>query len=554
MPDQEDFDLPDQDVPAVDIPDLKKKEKERKKAGAAWGGGRPAGAPFAGATGGQGAGVAARAAASAARAGTGAAAQFGAGAQAGFFSRLLAQLGGAFASLTATALGKALVLTAAALLAGGAVAIAYRMLAGGGPAGARPDLGGISSTVKVHREGDSAGLKYAARAGRGEIKWEGADKGAGPKTAEAGKDKPADDKDKNAEAGEGAPRDRTANDLAGAKLTSSLAGAFGAHDIFSGGSASRFGPSVGAGGGFLSKFGLGRSQLGKGGTLVKRPSLGSRYMNLRGIRTNKALAQLRGMTPYNAAMRSGTSVAETKADAASTQFDGTALQGGSPPAAPPAIDAVTPVGGPGASASSGASGETGAPDVTSTIEKCGYDQYWNGTICTDNTDVDNHPVTQPWDPMVEQSRTLVYLACGLLLASAILAAIGAGLAAVPVVGWSAYTACAAAAMALAGTALTLGALITYNGYQINSMGGAPQGDMFLASGGVIAAGGALAMVAAWVGGATWMVLAAVLIAVGVVAANVLGMLLGGSSSSSSQNQAPSSQTQTQSDGSQNQAP
>ena len=111
MANNEDVNQANQGAPAVDIPDLKKKEKERKKAGAGWGGAKPGGSSFSGATGGAGARAAASAASSAGGA-AGAAGAVGAVGAAGAAG--VARTAGAgwlsslIARLTATAFGKAM--------------------------------------------------------------------------------------------------------------------------------------------------------------------------------------------------------------------------------------------------------------------------------------------------------------------------------------------------------------------------------------------------------------------------------------------------------------
>ncbi|HAM35567.1 MAG TPA: hypothetical protein DEB40_02040 [Elusimicrobia bacterium] len=548
MADNEDFDLPDQDIPAVDIPNLKKKEKERKKAGAAWSSGAPKGPSFTGAAGGAGragAGVA-RSAASAGRAGAGEAAAgageaavgagtgtafgAGAGAEAGFFAQLFARAGAIFSSLTSTLPGKAAVLAAAALLIGAVAVGVYRLFGAHGDASAgMPDLGALSSTIQVGNDSDSGALDYAAGAGKGLINWGNTETGLGPKTEDGpqtGKgprtpDEDAGKKDGVQTAQEGMLRDRMARDLSGSRLSSSLGGAFGASNIFTGGPTARFGPTVGQGGkgGNLSKFSPTPSKLGQRGVLSKARSRASANMRLRGIRANKPLAQLRSMTPYNAQMRDGgTSASEINSAAASTQFEGTQTQGGAAPAAPVGVSDGSPGAGAGTGASTGAGDGTGGSNPTTytpTIEQCGDDQYWNGTACT-SLSVSGMNVT-PWQGMVDTTKTLVSIAAMLLVIAGVLILLGRAL-----MGFFGIGAILIAiGMVIAGIAAMLGAVCLMLGAMINMQGGSPQGNISMIAGGVIIVAAAATMASGVAGIVMGLVLSAIA-SIGTLVARELG--------------------------------
>ena len=226
MANNEDVNQSNDGAPAADIPDLKKKEKERKKAGAGWGGVKPGGGSFSGATG----GTVARAAASAASSAGGAAAIGAAeAAGAGWLSSMIA-------TLTATVLGKALLAAGVAAFLMGAGLFGYAMLKGGagGAAGAGGvgDLGAISSSMKVRGDGaDRTGFI----ASNGEIMFDPLKKAAEAKKAEAEKapeDKtageavpPADKSGDGALAEKGGwNRPGLEHNMSGSKLSSGLGG------------------------------------------------------------------------------------------------------------------------------------------------------------------------------------------------------------------------------------------------------------------------------------------------------------------------------------------
>lgn len=347
MANEKDIEKANEGAPAVDIPDLKKKDKERKKSGFAWGGAKPGATPFSGATGGSGV---ARAAASAANASAGGAA----GAAAGGGS---SALGG----LLATTLGKTLVMAGAAMFLGGGAIVGYSMLKDGGQGGGSMlgDLGGLSSGMKVRKgTNDSTGWL----ASKGEITFDPKKKVVEPKkddakTAEQTAAAPA--VDQTADAAGQIPewkKDSLEHNLSGAKLSSSLGGAFGAKNIFGG-----------AGNSAAPKFndGMAKSSLGQKGKLSAsrasgvRSRVGQRTAGPR-LTSNRALGQLR-VAKGASMLGAGASTADGARSGAAAAFDGAtsqnALEAGGPGAGPQSGAPDTPQG-------TGGGLGGAAPDVT----------------------------------------------------------------------------------------------------------------------------------------------------------------------------------------------
>ena len=265
-------------APGANIPDLKKKEKERKKAGAAWSGARGAAGEFTGATG----GTVARAAASAAMEG----AMVGAEGLEG--GGLWAMLSRFLAGLTSTLLGKLALAAAAFLLVAGAGLLGYSMMKGKGDgAMGSPDLGGIADSMRVRAGGDDR----MGVAGKGEIAFDplSASKPAAPAApveAKAADAKPAPDAKPDADADKPVPQGALAHNLSGAKLSSSLGGDFGNKNIFGGNSAA---PKFGAGLSNITKIGGAKGQLSASRSNSSRASA-SAGSTRRGF-TNKAFGQ-----------------------------------------------------------------------------------------------------------------------------------------------------------------------------------------------------------------------------------------------------------------------
>lgn len=346
-------------TPEADIPDLKKKEKERKKAGAVWGSGKPLGTPFAGATGGSGvAGAMARSAASAAvaEAAAGAAAPEIAGS---FLARLLAWV-------AASRLGKiALALGAASVLAGFGLYLWGLMQGGQTPIGVGSNLGGISSTIKVHSGARGGSLGYMARTAKGELKFEEAPP-AGP-APEAGPSPETPSGEKTPEApktdlsgilphGGLARPDRLPHDLSGAKLTSSLGSQF-AKNIFTNPGTPKFGEGFDRGRIKTLTPGAGRGPTKAFKQPAKIPV--ARGMTPRRGRSSRAIGQLRlarGLSMRGADVGSN----DVSKQMASDAFDQRATRAGTIPDPDKAPGPSSSGGGPGSVNPMG----PGATDIT----------------------------------------------------------------------------------------------------------------------------------------------------------------------------------------------
>lgn len=349
-----DLDKANSAAPAADIPDLKKKEKERKKAGAAWGSSGTGGSPFGGATGGAGAAArsAASAAASAGAAGAGGVAAGGAAVGGGAFSGLAGWLSG----VLATTMGKAFFALGALLMLGGGGLLALGLMGGSGAGGGIvPDLGGLSSSLKI----DRGGADRTAIAGKGEIRFDPLQAKAAPepkkeeapveeKTAEA----PADAMEPGTINDTLAGKDKLAHNLSGAKLTSNLGGGFGSKNIF-GGAGSENAPKFNAN---LAKSNLSipKGKDGKLGAMKSnaRTARGNR-MAVNRAKTQRAFGQLKVARGLSVAGAGANSADAARAGAANA-FDQAATTGGE--LSSPGIGT-----GPADTPSTGG----GAPDVTS---------------------------------------------------------------------------------------------------------------------------------------------------------------------------------------------
>ncbi|MBI2788842.1 MAG: hypothetical protein HYX59_09190 [Elusimicrobia bacterium] len=339
MANNEDVNQANQGAPAADIPDLKKKEKERKKAGAAWSGAKPGGGSFSGATGGS----VARAAASASSA-SGAAAGAAQAAGASWLSSTIA-------ALTATAMGKMMVAAGVAIFLAGAGLVGYAMLHGGaGGAGGVGDLGAIASSMKV-RSGDVDRTGFVASNGEimfDPIKAAEAKKAAAEEKAPAEKtaDAPVPPEPTADAAGMGGNRPGLEHNLSGAKLSSSLGGGFGGKNIFSGNSsAPKFNDS-------LAKASIKGGE--KGRLSASRNGRTGRTVNggkAKSMKANKAFGQLK-VAKGMSALGAGTSATEGAAATAANAFDGGQGAGN-------VVGAPTPTG-----AVDSPSTPNGAPDLT----------------------------------------------------------------------------------------------------------------------------------------------------------------------------------------------
>ncbi len=348
-----------QGAPAADIPDLKKKDKERKKGGAAWSGARGGAGSFSGATGGTVARAAASAAGSAAEAGEagllGAAESGGAG----MLGAAETGAGGVWGSisefisgLTATLAGKLALTAAAMLVMGGAGLAGLALMRGSGRArSSNMNLGGITDSMRIH----SGGRDRLGFVNDGSLRFGGENKAkpaAAPKVAQAApkpKVEPQPDASKKKDAeNAGAPLNRLAHNLSGAKLSSSLGGDFGNKNIFSGSSVA---PKFNAG---MSQVNLPHIAAQKGvlgNKQASRVSAHASSLEMGRGRSSRALGQLRlakGMSMLGAG-----SHGETAAADAAGAFDQQQPTNGnlSTPSAPQGV-----VDSP--------SGGTGAPDTS----------------------------------------------------------------------------------------------------------------------------------------------------------------------------------------------
>ena len=330
-------------APGANIPDLKKKEKERKRAGAAWSGARGAAGEFTGATG----GTVARAAASAAGMAAEGAMVGAEGLEGGSLWAMLSRF---LAGLTSTLLGKMAVAAAAFLLVAGAGLLGYEMMKGKGDAAmGSPELGGISDSMRVRAGGDDR----LGVAGRGEIAFDpqsasNPPAAAAPAAAKAEDAKPAPDaKAAEAEAEKPVASGQLAHNLSGTKLSSSMGGDFGSKNIFSGNSAA---PKFGAAATNLSKFAGAKGQLSASKASTLRGTASARNVNRSS--SNRALGQAMfakglGLQAVHA------NSAEGASSAAQNAFDQQQTAGG----------ALNTVGAPGGDTPP-ALGGGGAPDTT----------------------------------------------------------------------------------------------------------------------------------------------------------------------------------------------
>jgi hypothetical protein len=377
--------LADLDAPVPSIPDLKKKEKERKRSGAVWSGARPGGTSFTGATGGSGAGAAgvevaggaARAAGAMGAAGSEAGAFAGAaGSQAGAFAGAagseaaapaglgwLTGPGGWLSGANASFASKALIGVGVATLMAGLGLYGYLRLHAK-PASSGAELGPITDSLKVRRETGDERLNMAGQANHGQILFDDAPQHAA--------DTPAAAEDKKTEPQAPAP-DKPADNPWG-DILSAAQGPHGFAQSLAGlPSGSNFAgqnmfPSLGAGAGrgggssmpslhYPSKTGKLSGAFARGATNAASASA----LNTRFAHSTRAFAQLRyarGMSLM--AARNSTSE-QAMQSAAADAFDQTDTQGGQIAQ----IDSPVPTSPPGGSGGSG--GEYGGGGQTPSI-------------------------------------------------------------------------------------------------------------------------------------------------------------------------------------------
>jgi hypothetical protein len=324
--------LNDQISDAPDIPDLKKKDKERKRAGAAWGGGRPAGTPFSGATGGSGAGgvqvaagvgraaVAGGPGGAAAAQGAAAAARAAASGVPGWLTALFpGSAGWLGTSASASFLSKAMIgIGMASLLAGvGLYAVLKLREKPAGPEGA--GLAPIYDTIQIKRNASDKRLQMAAEAGRGQFQFdpqaEAAAEAAAPAEAAAAAEEKAEENPWGdiLSAVQG-PQGFAAQNLAGLPSGSSGKGSMGG--LFSsltgansGGRAQGQTPSLR----YPGQKGKLSGSMARGATRSRPASA----MSTRKIRSGRAFAQLRYARSQSlVAARGGSSEQGMKATAA----------------------------------------------------------------------------------------------------------------------------------------------------------------------------------------------------------------------------------------------
>lgn len=434
--------------PAVDIPDLKKQNEERKKSGIPVAGGGGAGGGGNLAMGGNGA--ASSAAGSAARSAAGSAARSVVGASragSGLLSSLnpvslLTKFGvPAFLAKTAT------IAATFGLLGAGGIVVGRGLGVGstGAPGGWSPSSG-ISSTIKIARDiSDKSGLGAAVGTIRGFLGIP-----ASPRPASGG----GGDSTGQVVAGdsgaagvvpaalgelEGVVKEAAGDgekDKFKRPELSNSAGENFAKNVFSRSESIKFGQSPAFDrstlidlqgkkatadpnglAGAMAKAGLAG---GKGGTMVRDLKMGSKSINTgrRGIKSSRALGQLRAMGTLNAAMRTGgTKASEANSAIAAEQFEGNRSAGASAPPDPGA-GGVASIPGSGSGGGAGAAntqrpqapncGDDALPDYTTDPPGCKAIPKPSGKNKT------------PWQKQVDMMMLLLLAAQWHILAGAIL--------------------------------------------------------------------------------------------------------------------------------------
>jgi hypothetical protein len=316
-----------------ELPDLKKKREERKKAGLAWGRGAPGGGGFAGATGAAPASVAA-----------GAAARQAAGRTA--LERLLARL-------TATLGGQLMLAGGLAVMIAGSAALAHRAIFGtaawrtGAPA---PDLGALESSLHIRTPKRSKALDYLALSYRHELNLDAdAKAAAAPQFKFEPSARPAPQQDGAAPAESAEPstdwsavlsgqrdwrKDRLARAMPGARLAEDLGGGFGGKSVFNDPKAPKFGD------------GFDRRKLAElpapivpGKTSeFHAPAAGrGRAPLTQRVHAKRAMGQLKAASKIST-LAAGSSGMEGSRTLAENAFDGQKQTGGSAPASPVKMD------------------------------------------------------------------------------------------------------------------------------------------------------------------------------------------------------------------------
>lgn len=407
-----------------EIPDLKKKEKERKKGGLLWRGAGGGGAPFSGATGGV-----ARSAASAASAIAEAAGDAAMEEGAGWFSRLaqtlLGPVLGPLERLAATFAGKLALAAIAAVLIGGAAMVA-RMMNASAPAGSAgvasadgSGLGAIASSIKIHT-GDASGLDYAARANQGALANQAAPQPAAQKAAEppkaqdAGKAATADQAPAPAQALDNsaimANQQRLAHNMSGTQLSSSFGGDFGNHNIFAG--ANKVGHIAPTDLKAMLNPAANPGKISSTKASAARPVAVGR--GRRGFGMSSSLGHLLTMAGMNRTMLSA-NTQEGAGQTASDQFQSQQTTGGAAPTTPITGAGATPVSGGGASGGGVPSipGGSGAGSCTNPGE------VFDGTSCVAAQTPTAVDVT-PWQGMLSSALGMINAAVAMIMMASVL--------------------------------------------------------------------------------------------------------------------------------------
>jgi hypothetical protein len=485
-------------APSIPQPAPKaEKEEEKKKPGAALPGTAGSGGAASGAVGSSGAGLGGSSAAgagwghAAALAVRGAASPVGASLRVGF-SGLTGKLG-------AILLGKTALFTyAAAVVLGVGAAVASRPPSSSQSPVMRRIVADLRSAIPVHRvTDDMQGMSLAMLADA--FKKEFGAKGAEGKAGVGVEPGAAASEESGSQGAGGEARGDSPGVLADGEATDDegrrvvqprlqssrlgTAGSFGSKDIFAKGSAPRFGDGVDRG--KLIEFQRPAASKAAGGRLTAARPAGSSYARVKGLDKNsRALAQLRGMKTYNPALRAGgTRATEANREAAISQFEGSTLEGAGAAPVMPGEDATAQVPATPGGVGGGSSGASSS-DIAD-ITQCTDQQYWDGSGCKSIYTADPGANVTPWQDKSDQARDLILAGAILGLLAGILYSFkdakpyGAIFEILAYICLIACIACAIAAIVL--------------GYQINQMGGSPQGTLDIIAGIAVIIGALLAM-------------------------------------------------------------
>ncbi|MBI5241172.1 MAG: hypothetical protein HY926_11925 [Elusimicrobia bacterium] len=474
-------------------PKAQEKEEEKKKPGAALPGSAGSGGAASGAVGSSGAGLGSSAAAgagwgrAAAIAVRGAASPVGASLRVGF--------PGWLGKIGAILLGKTALFTyAAAVVLGVGAAVASRPPSAGQSPIMRRIMADLRSAIPVHKVTDDMqgmSLSMFADALKKEFGAKGAQGQAGP-GVEPGAG-PAEPEAAGQPAAQAQARGESPGVLADGRqfvqprLRSSglgSGGSFGGQDIFAKGGTPRFGENFDRG--KIRQFQAPPSAKTSGGKLTASRSTGSSYARVKGLdRSSRSLAQLRGMKTWNPSLRAGgTRASEANREAAIGQFEGATVEGGGAVPAMPDEGSMAQV--PATPSGVGNTGSTtGTTGDVQDITQCSDQEYWDGSACKSIYATDPGENVTPWQDKADQARDLILAGAVLGLLAGILYSFkdakpyGAIFEVLAYICLIACIACAIAAIVL--------------GYQINQMGGSPQGTLDIVAGIAVIIGALLAM-------------------------------------------------------------